>query len=108
MPIGQPGLPPELEALKRTVRQIIKDECAPQEAYFLANPSFEGDDDGGPGGIAEALMGIVGTLSPSVWQRLTAISKETGIYTDIMTLRAITGRRQPGPTMGKTGGWRPL
>ena len=84
MSTGQPGLPPELDALKRTVRQIVKDECAPQGAHFLANPLFEGDDDGGSRGIAEALIGIVGTLPPGVLQRLTTISKETGIYTSFV------------------------
>ncbi|GIT45336.1 MAG: hypothetical protein Ct9H300mP11_32720 [Chloroflexota bacterium] len=31
----QAGLPPELNALKNTVRQIVKDECYPLETTFL-------------------------------------------------------------------------
>ena len=60
MQVGQVGLPPELDALKNTIRQIVNDECVPLEAEYLANPSQEGVDDGGPRGIAEALMGILG------------------------------------------------
>ena len=78
------GLPPELEALKQTIRQIVADECLPLEAEFLANPSQEGVYDGGPRGIAEALAGLLGDLSPERWQRLNRISKETGIYTSFV------------------------
>jgi len=49
----QAGLPPELDALKNTIRQIVKDECYPLEAEFLANPSQECGDEGAPRGIAE-------------------------------------------------------
>ena len=38
----QAGLPPELEALKNTIRQIVQDECYPLEAQFLANPNQDG------------------------------------------------------------------
>ena len=31
MNTGEAGLPPELEALKLTIRQIVKDECYPLE-----------------------------------------------------------------------------
>ena len=75
------GLPPELDALKHTMRQIVQDECIPLEARFLANPPQDGVEDGGPRGIAEAVMGIVGTLPREDWERLTRLSKETGIYT---------------------------
>ena len=71
----------DLEALKNTIREIVKDECGPLEAEYLANPPQEGEDDGGPRGVAQAVQGIVGTLSPDKWDRLTRISKETGIYT---------------------------
>ena len=53
----QAGLPPELDALKNTIRQIVKDECYPLEAEFLTNPTREGGDEGAPRGIAEALSG---------------------------------------------------
>ena len=74
-------LSPELDALKRTMRQIIQDECIPVEPKYLANPPQEGQEDAGPRGIAEAVMGVVGTLPKEDWDRLTRISKETGIYT---------------------------
>ena len=74
-------LPPELDALKHTMRQIIQDECIPLEAQYLANPPQEGVVDEGPRGIAEAVMGVVGTLAGEDWDRLTRFSKETGIYT---------------------------
>ena len=78
------ALPPELDALKKTIRQIVNDECVPLEAEYLANPSQEGVDDGAPRGIAEALQGIMGTLSPEKWDRLNRISKDTGIYTSFV------------------------
>ena len=79
-----PGLSPELEALKNTVRQIVRDECLPLEVEYLAHPPQDGIDDGGPRGIAEAVMGMVGTLDPEKWGRLTKLSKETGIYTSFV------------------------
>ncbi len=78
------GLPPELDALKQTIRQIVREECVPLEAEYLAHPPQEGLDDGGPRGIAEAVQGVVGTLSPEKWGRLTDISKQTGIYTSFV------------------------
>ena len=80
----QPGLPLELDALKNTIRQIVRDECVPLEAGYLANPPQEGQDDGGPTGIAQSVLGIVGTLDPEKWQRLTNISKQTGIFTSFV------------------------
>ena len=84
MVTAEAGLPPELEALKLTIRQIVRDECYPLEAGYLANPSQEGVDDGAPRGIAEALQGILGTLSPEQWARLNQVSKDTGIYTSFV------------------------
>ena len=75
---------PELEALKTTIREIVKDECLPLEAEYLAHPPQEGEDDGGPRGIAQAVQGIVGTLTREKWDRLTRISKEIGIYTSFV------------------------
>ena len=80
----QTGLPPELDALKNTIRQVVKDECVPLEAHYLANPPMEGQDDGGPRGIAQAVLGIVGTLDKEKWGRLNNISKQTGIYTSFV------------------------
>jgi alkylation response protein AidB-like acyl-CoA dehydrogenase len=82
---GEPGLPPVLEALKNTVRQIVRDECVPLEAHYLANPTLDGvEDEGAPRGIAEALQGILGTLGKEKWDRLNRISKDTGIYTSFV------------------------
>ena len=80
----QPGLSPEIDGLKNMVRQIVRDECVPLEAEYLANPPQEGVDDGGPRGIAETVMGVVGTLSPEKWGRLNRVSKETGIFTSFV------------------------
>lgn len=80
----QPGLSPEIDGLKNMVRQIVRDECVPLEAEYLANPPQEGVDDGGPRGIAETVMGVVGTLSPEKWGRLNSVSKETGIFTSFV------------------------
>ena len=74
-------LPQELDALKHTMRRIVQDECIPLEPRYLASPPREGMEDVGPRGIAEAVMGVVGTLLQEDWERLDHISKETGIYT---------------------------
>ena len=74
-------LSPDLEALKLTMRQIVQDKCIPLEPHYLANPPRDGVDDAGPRGVAEATMGIVGTLPKEDWDRLTRLSKKTGIYT---------------------------
>ena len=70
----QPGLPPELDALKNTIRQIVRDECVPLEQEYLTHPPLEGRDDGGPRGIAEAVQGVVGSLPRDNWDRLNNIS----------------------------------
>jgi acyl-CoA dehydrogenase len=71
-------LPPELEALKQTMRQIVNTECIPREAYYLAHPPQEGEEEVG-GGLSEEAAGI-GTLPPEDWDKLRKISLETGIY----------------------------
>ena len=77
----QSGLSPELDALKNTIRQIVKDECYPLEAEFLANPSQDNvEEPGAPRGISEALSGLLGVLPKESWDRLNKISKDTGIY----------------------------
>ncbi len=80
----QPGLSPEIDGLKNLIRQIVQEECLPLEAEYLANPPQEGVDDGGPRGIAETVMGVVGTLTPEKWGRLNSISKDTGIFTSFV------------------------
>ena len=80
----QAGLSPEIDGLKNMVRQIVREECVPLEAEYLTHPPQEGEDDGGPKGIAETVMGVVGTLSPEKWGRLNTISKDTGIFTSFV------------------------
>ena len=58
------GLPPELDALKNTVRQIIRDECVPLEPEYLAHPPQEGEpENGAPRGFWRPCPGCWG-LSP--------------------------------------------
>ena len=40
---SETGLPPALDALKNTVRQIVRDECIPLEPEYLANPPRKGN-----------------------------------------------------------------
>ncbi len=67
-------LPPELDALKLTIRQIVKNECIPLENTFLTRSPTEGGvhDYGETGGI--------GTLTDEEYNRLQKISLDTGIY----------------------------
>ena len=79
------GLPPELDALKNTVRQIIRDECIPLEPEYLAHPPQEGEpENGAPRGVLETVPGVLGTLSEDQWGRLHNVSKQTGIYTSFV------------------------
>ena len=81
----QTGLPPELEALKNTIRQIVREECVPLETEFLTHPPRDGEpNEGAPRGILEAVPGILGTLPPEQWGRLHQVSKETGIFTSFV------------------------
>ena len=81
----QPGLPPELEALKNTIRQIVLEECIPLEPEFLSRPPQDGEEnEGAPRGILEAVPGILGTLPKEKWGRLHQISRDTGIYTSFV------------------------
>ena len=74
-------LPPELDALKLTMRQIMQEECIPLEPRYLATPLQEDPEYGGPRGLAESVHRIVGTLPKEEWDRLTRLSRDTGIYT---------------------------
>ena len=81
----QPTLPPEIEAFKNTIRQIVKDECIPLEPDYLANPPQEGKDHpGAPRGVLETVPGIMGTLPENQWNHLHKISKDTGVYTSFV------------------------
>jgi acyl-CoA dehydrogenase len=74
-------LSPELDALKSTMRRIVQEECIPLEPPYLATPPQEGIDECPLRGVSESVMGVVGTLPKEGWDRLTRVSKETGIYT---------------------------
>ncbi len=67
-------LPPELDALKLTIRQIVKRECIPLERTFLTRSPDEGREHefGESGGI--------GTLTDEEYEHLKKISQDTGIY----------------------------
>jgi acyl-CoA dehydrogenase len=81
----QSGLPPELDALKNTIRQIVREECIPLESEFLSHPPQDGvENEGAPRGILEAVPGILGTLPRDKWDRLHRISRDTGIYTSFV------------------------
>jgi acyl-CoA dehydrogenase len=81
----QPGLPTELDALKRTIRQIVTEECVPLEAHSLTHPLEEGaEQEGAPRGILEAVPGILGSLPKESWDRLHQVSRDTGIYTSFV------------------------
>ena len=81
----QPGLPPELDALKNTIRQIVTEECVPLEAHSLTHPLEEGvEQEGAPRGILEAVPGILGSLPKENWDHLHQISRDTGIYTSFV------------------------
>ena len=65
------GLPPELDALKNTIRQIVKDECIPLEPEFLSHPPRDGEENpGAPRGILEAVPGILCILPKDKWDRM--------------------------------------
>ena len=81
----QPGLPPELDALKRTIRQIVTNVCVPLEAHSLTHPPEEGaEQEGAPRGILEAVPGILGSLPKESWDHLHQVSRDTGIYTSFV------------------------
>jgi len=67
-------LPPELNELKLLAREIVDRECIPLEGKFLA-------DEGGVPGAFGGESFIDGSLPAEDWERLTAISKESGLYT---------------------------
>jgi acyl-CoA dehydrogenase len=78
-------LPPEIEELKQLARSVVQRECIPLEPKFLSHrPGDEPDPQGGswletPTTRNETL--VDGALTQSDWDRLTRISKETGLYT---------------------------
>ncbi|MBI4233197.1 MAG: acyl-CoA/acyl-ACP dehydrogenase, partial [Chloroflexi bacterium] len=68
-------LAPELEALKLTVRKIVKEECIPLEQEFLTTaPDPEMDLEGGE-------AGGFGALPAEKFRRLRKISQDTGLFT---------------------------
>ena len=69
-------LPPELVELKELVRSIVDKECIPLEAEFLSSRAPEGAEKGGD--IRGELTD--GWLPPETFDRLTAISKQAGLW----------------------------
>jgi acyl-CoA dehydrogenase len=65
-------LPPELNEIKLLTRRIVNEQCIPLEQEFLRR-GMEGAE-----GSGEAM--VEGALEPGDRERLTAISKETGLY----------------------------
>ncbi|WP_238015710.1 acyl-CoA dehydrogenase family protein [Dactylosporangium sp. AC04546] len=79
LPEGAFQLPPELIELKNLVRTIVEKECIPLEHEFLANRPPADIGHGGGGDVrGESLTD--GWLPPEAYQRLTAISKQAGLY----------------------------
>lgn len=84
-PVSTGSLPPELEELKLLAREIVRRECIPLETEFLSHRP--GNDDGSgdgpwlatPTSRNESLLD--GALPQAKWDRLTKISKDTGLYT---------------------------
>ncbi len=79
------ALPPELEELKLLTREVVQRECIPLEAKFLTHrPGDEDDPEGGPWEETPTSRNeslVDGALTKADWERLTRVSKETGLYT---------------------------
>jgi acyl-CoA dehydrogenase len=78
------ALPPELEQLKQLAREVVRRECIPLESKFLTHRP--GDPDEGEGPWSETPTSrnetlVDGALPAKDWDRLTRVSKESGLYT---------------------------
>jgi acyl-CoA dehydrogenase len=67
-------LPPELDELKLLAREVVDRECIPLEGEFLADQRPEGQ------GVNHGQYEIDGSLPAATWDRLRAISEQTGLY----------------------------
>ncbi len=67
-------LPPELEELKLLAREVVDRECIPLEGEFLS------DQHAGAQGVNHGQYEIDGSLPAATWDRLRAISEQTGLY----------------------------
>ena len=75
-------LPSELEALKKTISRIVRNECIPLEPRFLSTPPgiYSGGGKGAPGGLAEDRRRHE-DLPLEDWGRPERFSREMGIFT---------------------------
>jgi acyl-CoA dehydrogenase len=84
-PASMGTLPPELEELKHLAREVVRRECIPLETKFLSHRPGDADDpEGGPWTQTPTTRSetlVDGALPRADWDRLTKISKETGLYT---------------------------
>ena len=79
------GLPPELDALKNTVRQIIRDECVPLEPNYLAHPPQKANRKTAHPVASSRPCPVSSAPSPAdQWARLNNVSKQTGVYTSFV------------------------
>ena len=67
-------LPPELQELKLLAREIVDRECIPLEGEFLADQHAETQ------GVNHGQYEIDGSLPAATWNRLRAISEQSGLY----------------------------
>jgi acyl-CoA dehydrogenase len=84
-PTSYGTLPPELDELKLLAREVVRKECIPLENKFLTHRSGDEDDpEGGPWNETPTSRNeslVDGALPQADWDRLTKVSKETGLYT---------------------------
>ena len=73
-PDGAFTLPPELQELKLLAREIVDRECIPLEGEFLADQCPDGQ------GVNHGQYEIDGSLPAGTWDRLRAISEQSGLY----------------------------
>lgn len=83
-PTSMGSLPPEIEELKLLARQVVQRECIPLEHDFLTHRAGDPDDpQRGPWLPTPTSRNediVDGALPQAEWERLTKISKETGLY----------------------------
>lgn len=84
-PASMGTLPPELDELKLLAREVVRKECIPLEHEFLTHRPGDADDPKrGPWLPTPTSRNediVDGALPQAEWDRLTKISKDTGLYT---------------------------
>lgn len=84
LPEALGALPPEIEELKHLAREVVQRECIPLEAKFLTHRPGDPDEGEGPWIATPTTRNetlVDGALPSADWDRLTKVSKETGLYT---------------------------